>query len=208
MGQYYKPSLFENDPRQGNFTTSILTATFYPPDWDNGMKLMEHSYVGNNLVQAVTKKMTSPIHLAWIGDYGDDVNNICLYDLDEHGVKQIPYQPELEAGLPFKYYVNSTKAEYVKIPSRIPDTLVIHPLPLLTAWGNGRGGGDYRGSCMDLVGRWAFDRIYVTNNDEVTSQFNKLDCLFVEGEMFDLFPPNYKPVFSPKFEKHLNSISI
>ena len=36
---------------------------------------------------------------------------------------------------------------------------IIHPLPLLTAIGNGKGGGDYRGTCLDLVGHWACDKI-------------------------------------------------
>jgi hypothetical protein len=36
----------------------------------------------------------------------------------------------------------------------------IHPLPLLTCEGNGRGGGDYRGE-SDLVGRWSRDLISV-----------------------------------------------
>jgi len=38
-----------------------------------------------------------------------------------------------------------------------------HPLPLLTALGNGMGGGDYRGKeGKDNIGSWAFDEIYVT----------------------------------------------
>jgi hypothetical protein len=36
-----------------------------------------------------------------------------------------------------------------------------HPLPILTAEGNGRGGGDYRGADEDLVGTWARDVISV-----------------------------------------------
>ena len=40
----------------------------------------------------------------------------------------------------------------------------IHPLPLLTACGNGRGGGDYH-DCLpdyDKVGTWAFCEIELT----------------------------------------------
>jgi len=38
----------------------------------------------------------------------------------------------------------------------------IHPLPLLTCEGNGRGGGDYHGEDPNhLIGRWARKRIMV-----------------------------------------------
>lgn len=40
----------------------------------------------------------------------------------------------------------------------------IHPLPLLTAEGNGRGGGDFRGEdSNNLIGRWARDHISVSS---------------------------------------------
>jgi hypothetical protein len=40
--------------------------------------------------------------------------------------------------------------------------MCINPLPLLTACGNGLGGGDYRGTMMNAVGAWAFDEIEFT----------------------------------------------
>jgi hypothetical protein len=40
----------------------------------------------------------------------------------------------------------------------------IHPLPLLTCEGNGRGGGDYGGIDRYLVGLWARNRISVSND--------------------------------------------
>ena len=42
------------------------------------------------------------------------------------------------------------------------NTWTIHPLPILTCIGNGRGGGDYYGTNMDMVGAWAMDRITFT----------------------------------------------
>ena len=41
--------------------------------------------------------------------------------------------------------------------------MCIHPLPLLTACDNGRGGGDYHGTDMDVIGTWAFDLIEFTD---------------------------------------------
>jgi hypothetical protein len=40
----------------------------------------------------------------------------------------------------------------------------IHPLPLLTCEGNGRGGGDYGGNDQNLVGLWARNTISVSND--------------------------------------------
>ncbi len=58
----------------------------------------------------------------------------------------------------FPYIVNHTKKEYVdkqKCPP-CPDDYTIHPLSLLTASGNGQGGGDFHGN-NQYVGTWAGD---------------------------------------------------
>ena len=56
-----------------------------------------------------------------------------------------------------------------------------HPLPLLTANGNGRGGGDYLGSDMDLVGSWAGDRIAVANDEGmIKTDYLRLEPQFKE----------------------------
>ena len=50
--------------------------------------------------------------------------------------------------------------------TKVPDNdgWAIHPLPLLTCEGNGRGGGDFYGRRgMKLVGSWARHRISVSN---------------------------------------------
>ena len=53
----------------------------------------------------------------------------------------------------------------------------IHPLPLLTCEGNGRGGGDFRGENV-WVGTWARDIISVESKKpkgytEITPNFNE-----------------------------------
>jgi len=40
-----------------------------------------------------------------------------------------------------------------------PEEFVLHPIPILTAIGNGKGGGDYKGYDMGWVGVWALDPI-------------------------------------------------
>ena len=61
-----------------------------------------------------------------------------------------------------RYLVNHDKKQFVdktKVPTD-SDGWKIHPLPLLTCEGNGRGGGDFRGE-SDLVGSWARDTISI-----------------------------------------------
>jgi len=61
-----------------------------------------------------------------------------------------------------KYIVNHSKKLYVNI-HKISGDLALHPLALLTAEGNGRGGGDYYGINENLCGCWARDNISLEN---------------------------------------------
>lgn len=63
----------------------------------------------------------------------------------------------------YKYLINLDKKVFVKLPTYKPKTWAIHPLPLLCAEGNQRGGGDYYGTNSILVGEWAYDRIGIAN---------------------------------------------
>jgi hypothetical protein len=69
----------------------------------------------------------------------------------------------------YTYIVNHTKKVYVK------KTDGLHPLSLLTAEGNGRGGGDYNGPNMDMVGTWARDVISMENE---APDYTLVDCVF------------------------------
>ena len=62
-----------------------------------------------------------------------------------------------------RYIVNHDKKEFVDKNKCKADSdgWKIHPLPLLTCEGNGRGGGDFRGDERGLVGRWARNVISV-----------------------------------------------
>lgn len=81
------------------------------------------------------------------------------------------------------YIVNLDKGLYVDLdkyaqvagftPSWDNRAWTIHPLPILTSIGNGRGGGDYHGTNMDIVGTWAMDTITFT--EEHPSAFKEVD---------------------------------
>jgi hypothetical protein len=60
----------------------------------------------------------------------------------------------------------------------------IDPMPLLCAEGNGRGGGDYHGSAMKLIGSWARDLISVES--EIPNGYTELVPSFREGEESDI----------------------
>lgn len=162
MGQYYRGAILNED-----FNTNGVEVckSFNPYSHDNGAKLMEHSYVSNYYVKEYENALANDFYgmpFVWVGDYADEFNDVSIYDkackFDDEDEK-IEYD-ELPT---YKYIINFDKHVFVKIPNIKKGEFIIHPLPLLCADGNGRGGGDYDGTNMELVGAWAFDRIGVSN---------------------------------------------
>jgi hypothetical protein len=118
----------------------------------------------------------------WAGDYADPEceSEKNLYKLaDEQDYKNIA-PPDRIMGA-YRYIVNHTKKLYVdkeSVKAEPQYGLRVHPLSLLTAEGNGRGGGDYRGSKQELVGTWARDVISVEKG--VPDGFTLLEADFME----------------------------
>jgi hypothetical protein len=87
----------------------------------------------------------------------------------EHDYKEI-------APLTAKYLINHDKKQFVNKTKTPKDAegWQVHPLPLLTCEGNGRGGGDFRGE-SDLIGLWARNRISVaTKKSDIPKEFKEL----------------------------------
>ena len=65
------------------------------------------------------------------------------------------------------------------------DGWILHPLSLLTAVGNGRGGGDYPENRVDyyMVGAWAGNTLEIT--DKVPDGYELEDVRFSEDENYD-----------------------
>ena len=163
MGQYYTPVIKRND---GNFSK------YYSHDYHNGLKLTEHSYIGNNFVDTVLKQLYNrPGQLAWVGDYAEpsDVESPEAADFIAVEQKNGGYRKPVDAGGNFhldKVVINHSKNEYVDLleyKEFTGEDWAINPIPLLTTIGNGKGGGDYYGTNMDMVGYWACDLIEVKN---------------------------------------------
>jgi hypothetical protein len=81
----------------------------------------------------------------------------------------------------YRFIVNHDTKQYVdKGESRSGDsTYRIHPLPLLTVEGNGRGNGDYYGSSEDKVGIWARNTLSVEK--EPPQGYSELKLNFMES---------------------------
>jgi hypothetical protein len=72
----------------------------------------------------------------------------------------------------YQYILNHTTKQFVdktKVP--INDGWQIHPLPLLTCEGNGRGGGDYLGD-NTIIGTWA--RHIISVDKQVPEDYTEL----------------------------------
>jgi hypothetical protein len=165
MGQSYKAILL---------TTEGVPSMVVSPSI--GSKLMEHSWLGNHYVDAVQSLLLGRAQrIVWAGTYGDSElgTDYNLYSVvSEMKIPNMKTMDNEYGPLPeVRYLVNHDLREFVdknKIPTNY-NGLVIHPLPLLTCEGNGRGNGDYEKpryiKCnVSVIGRWARHTIEATND--------------------------------------------
>ena len=171
MGQYYLAVFLAEDGK-------YIRAFVNPHTYNSGAKLTEHSYLGNAFMDAV-EFMLSPdgmfykSRLVWAGDYADDEKNMDknLYHIVED-LNDKTFAVQVKSTKEYQYIINHTKKQYVDKKKE----KVYHPLPLLTAEGNGRGGGDYHGPKENLIGIWARDIISVEK--EKPEGYEELECKF------------------------------
>jgi hypothetical protein len=208
MGQYYKPVILKEDKQtpigfaySHDFGSGLKLMEH---SW------MKNDFVGfiESLLTSGSAFYKSPI--LWAGDYADEeafdtipkvvidklIEDGCeLEELKERGatlysiasnsaVKLAPNSSGFKI-LPIaktKYLVNHDKKQFVdktKVP-KDADGWRIHPLPLLTCEGNGRGGGDFRGD-SELVGSWARDVISVESKKaDIPKDYTELKFDLVE----------------------------
>ena len=164
MGQYYSASILAKNKKTVEKWVS-------PYDYDNGAKLMEHSWLGNNFVLAFESLIyKNPQRVVWAGDYADECKgrktNIHQRCIDKKVVKPTAHLKADDV----RFIVNHTKKQFVDTNKVLKITASwvgnydyrIHPLPLLTCMGNGRGGGDFIDEDNNnIVGSWARDLISV-----------------------------------------------
>lgn len=187
MGQYYKVAIKQD----GEIKVSDRKV--------KGVKyvmaqLMEHSYIGNYLTNAVSKAISGkPARIAWVGDYADEdvakaTNGELSYDevwcdgVDDSftfpAAKRFSYRG--------KWLVNHDKKVCISFNAymkKADKEWPIFPLSILTAIGNGNGGGDYSGNAMARAGSWAWDLVEITKAKP--AGYEVLDFAFVEGPKKD-----------------------
>lgn len=197
MGQYYRAAVMD-------IKTSAPIKIFESYDYDhNGAKLTEHSYIGNEYVEAVLEFIADngPARIMWCGDYAnayveaekfpnadwalskknlrDKVKFMDNIWSDEaimaEGAEKYPTIVNVNPfnqSKPFyrriKYIHNITKDVWIDLQDYwITGKLDFNPIPLLTAIGNGYGGGDYGGTNEDCCGSWAGDVFMCFYDDDI-----------------------------------------
>lgn len=191
MGQYYKQAI-EQDGNLDIFDAQTVNDR-------NGRKLMEHSWIGNSFMDAISERIhNKPANIVWCGDYANEpqdfvtidwINYETIYPKDGREPQRLEELPE-RFDYSHKYLVNHTNKCYVDFDlymskCKDKDGWILHPLSLLTAVGNGRGGGDYHEDCADyyMVGAWAGNTLEIT--DVVPEGYELEDVRFSEEENYD-----------------------
>lgn len=166
MGQYYMTVLQDSEGKW---------RTLHPHHYNNGLKLMEHSWVGNSYCNAVVEELErdGPSFVAHIGDYAGDLEEIpgrgsesrlnASYNKawgrnrDRYIVN--PTSPDRHKG---PVYICCPRTQtYLKYEFDCGDESEVNTFMILIAVGNGLGGGDYHGVNQDKVGAWAFEKLHV-----------------------------------------------
>lgn len=155
-----------------------------PFDFNEGAKLTETSWVGNQYVGAV-EKLLSPhcgwrgCRIVWAGDYMDegqfmdefehelakdeDGSNIrTLYRFADICFTHIQRMSRTNPGTGF--LLNLDTKQFVRMDGCPKESSgsQLNPLPILTCAGNGQGGGDYYGKAgAEFVGAWCGDHLAV-----------------------------------------------
>ena len=154
------------------------------------------------------KLMDKPQRVAWVGDYAysltnggksygenyyEDIRNSVgediaiptfedVYGENGEGVNYdvVEYSPTID--WENMYLVNYSTEQYIDMAEYIKnsenDWGEISPLALLTAVGNGGGGGDYHGRDDDIVGSWAWHLIGIVDRENDMSNFEKIEVNF------------------------------
>lgn len=154
-------------------------------------KLMEHSWWENSTCKALAASIVdNPTKVCWCGDYAEDeeckalgfsYGEVCGDDADDREIDPAPADFSLDN---YKYLVNHDKNQFVDLAkyrtaSTDGDGDCVFPVSILTALGNGRGGGDYHGD-DPLVGSWAFDTVEITNDAAKIDGFEEIEPVFVD----------------------------
>lgn len=182
MGQYYKPTI-QAIKYEDNRKEVRKLFVIDPYDLDYGVKLCEHTHRSSEVVRLVTNLMYElnkqdwATQLVWLGDYSNPSfgEKTDLY----HELKYTNVQFRKEDGVivsamvegfdgvidmtqDHHYLVNHDRHEYINTAENVG---AYSQLALLTADGNGKGGGDYWGKNWRDMGLWRYHEISVMDKE-------------------------------------------
>ena len=159
----------------GGVASGPMTTTFLLPFAVGACEAM----VGNILTDAMSFYLYhNPTQIAWIGDYAKDAE---MYDKcwrDESSnefhfvVSDIPFD------YTNKWLVNHTTKEAFAMDKPDDEDWVPYPVSLLTACGNGLGGGDYYGASKAVIGIWAMHVLSI--EDAVPTDYSIISTIQFE----------------------------
>ena len=159
-------------------------------------KLMEHSWWLNTFVNAFSEFLyNEPSRVAWVGDYATEPDD---FDFQNCSAFYVPSYGEVwgdsvsaigvsstDFTLDGKFLLNHDTKQFVDLDAYKANSTdkhgwTIHPLPLLTAVGNDRGGGDFHegNTGFEFVGSWAWQLISIA--DRPPDDFAKFNLVFRE----------------------------
>lgn len=179
MGQYFNAVVLDQNNSMKTFKREIAMYSHI------GAKLLEHAWWDSMFCNCVAEQVRRYGRVIWVGDYYDAENSEIKIDWAEriawHTDGDMLYPTNFT--LDGKYLVNTDALEYIDCDeyrklSTDSDGECIHPLPILTALGNGMSASDYDGANMDYVGAWAWDRIRIS--DDPPDNMHKLELFFKE----------------------------
>ena len=188
MGQYYK--VLTDNVKDGNRLWNLQTKEWEKEEKKplnerdyglyNGLKLMEHSWIGNSFMDSMSAYIyKNPTKVAWVGDYANTFSwEVQMEQPEPEEIWSGAWSAEVanddicikETKFDYKgkYLCNHTKKNAISFDDYIErcerDGWTIHPLSLLTACGNGLGGGDYKGVYQEDVGLWCYDVISIEDD--------------------------------------------
>lgn len=184
MGQYYKPTIQAIKFDENRKEVRKLFA-FDPYDLNYGIKLCEHTHRNSEVVRLVTNFMYElnqqgwVTQLVWLGDYANpsfgqepnlygSLNYANVQLRKENGVIVSAmvegFDGVIDMTKDHHYLVNHDRNEYINTAENVG---AYSQLALLTADGNGKGGGDYWGASWRDVGLWRYHEISVMDKQEL-----------------------------------------
>lgn len=203
MGQYYKPVVQATKYDENTRKQVRKLFVIDPYDLNYGVKLCEHTNVNSEVVRLVTNliyelnKQDWSTQLVWLGDYANPSfgENPNLYGSlkytkvqfrEENGIIVSAmvdgFDGVIDMAKGHNYLVNHDRNEYI---NTVDNVGAYSQLALLTADGNGKGGGDYCGANWRNVGLWRYQEISVMDKQE-------LDEYLKEQSKYDQYHPHYK----------------